>query len=142
MVDLREPKVVAGTHNTDESVAELVQRASRQTAELFRQEFQLAQLELKQKGKKAGIGAGMFGAAGLIAFYGGATLIAAAVLGLAVVLEPWLAALIVGAVLLVVAGAVAAVAKGKTDEAMPPKPERAMASVHDDVEHLKEHAVR
>lgn len=141
MVDLREPKVVAGTH-TDASVAELVQQASRQTADLFRQEMQLAQLELKQKGKKAGLGAGMFGAAGLIAFYGGAALIAAAVLGLAVVVDPWLAALIVGAVLLAVAAVVAVVAKGKTDEAMPPKPEKAMASVHDDVEHLKEQTAR
>lgn len=142
MVDLREPKAVGATAHTDESVAELVQRASRQTADLVRQEMQLAQLELKQKGKQAGIGAGMFGAAGLIAFYGVATLIAAAVLGLSEVLEPWLSALLIGGVLLIVAAVVGAVAKGKTDEAMPPKPEKAMASVHDDVEHLKEQATR
>lgn len=142
MVDLREPKTVSATAPTDESVAELVQRASRQTADLMRQEMKLAQIELKQKGKRAGIGAGMFGAAGLIAFYGVAALIAAAVLGLAVVVEPWAAALIVGAALLVVAAVVAAVAKGKTDDALPPKPEKAMASIQDDVEHLKEQATR
>lgn len=141
MVDLREPKV-GTTTTSEESVAELVQRASRQTADLVRQEMQLAQVELKQKGKQVGIGAGMFGAAGLIAFYGGGALIAAAVLGLSEAVAPWLAALIVGAILLVVAAVVGMVAKGKTGDAMPPKPEQAMESVHDDVEHLKEQAAR
>lgn len=131
-----------GARLTDESVGELVQRASRQTADLVRKELQLAQLELKEKGRTAGVGLGMFGAAGLIAFYGVAVLIAAAVLGLATVVEPWLAALIVGAVLLAVAGVVAMVGKGRTEEAMPAKPEKAMASVHDDVEHIKEQAAR
>jgi membrane protein len=141
MVDLRDhPEGRAPL--SEASVSELVQRASQQTAELVRQEMQLAQAELKQKGRQAGIGAGMFGAAGLIAFYGLAALVAAAVLGLSEAVDPWLAAIIVGAVLLVVAGIVALVAKNRTQEALPAKPEQTMESVHDDVEHIKEQAAR
>jgi hypothetical protein len=127
---------------SDESVTELVKRAANQTAELVRKEIQLGQLELKDKGRRAGKGVGLLGAAGLIAFYGGGALIAAAVLGLAEAVDPWLAALIVGVVLLVVAAIVGLVGRKTTTEALPPKPEQAIASVHDDLEHLKEQTSR
>ena len=62
-------------------VGELVQRMSQQTASLVRQELQLAQVEMKEKGKRAGLGAGMFGGAGVFALYGVGVLIATLVLG-------------------------------------------------------------
>jgi hypothetical protein len=126
----------------DESVSELVQRASRQTAELIRQEIRLAQVELKDKGQRIGLGAGLVGAGALVAFYGGAALVAAAVLGVATALEPWLAALVVGATLAGVGGILALVGRRKASEALPPTPEEAMTSVHDDLEHIKEQARR
>jgi Putative Actinobacterial Holin-X, holin superfamily III len=126
----------------DESVSDLVQRASRQTAELIRQEIRLAQVELKDKGQKIGMGAGLVGAGALVAFYGGATLVGAAVLGLATALEPWLAALIVGTTLVVIGGILALVGRRKAAEAFPPTPEEAMASVHDDLQHIKEQTGR
>lgn len=126
----------------DESVAELVKRAATQTAELVRKEIQLGQVELKDKGRRAGKGVGLLGAAGLIAFYGGAALVAAAVLGLAEAVEPWLSALIIGIALLVVAAVVGLVGRKTTTDALPPKPEQTMASVHDDLEHLKEQTSR
>jgi uncharacterized membrane protein YqjE len=126
----------------DESVGELVQRASRQTAELIRQEIRLAQVELKDKGQRIGMGAGVVGAGALVAFYGGGTLVAAAVLGLATALEPWIAALIVGATLAVIGGVLALVGRRKASEALPPTPEEAMTSVHDDLQHIKEQARR
>jgi hypothetical protein len=92
---------------TTASTAELIQRATEQVSRLVRDEFQLAKIELAEKGKRAGIGAGLFGGGGLFAFYGVAVLVAAAVLGLAEVLDPWLAALVVGAVLLLLAGGLA-----------------------------------
>jgi membrane protein len=141
MVDLREP-TTGMRAPSDEPVAELMQRAARQTADLVRQELHLAQVELKQKGRRAGIGAGVFGAAGVIAFLGAATLVAAAVLGLANAVTAWLAALIVGGGLLVVAAIVGMVGKRQATKAMPPTPDRAMESIHDDVEHLKEQASR
>lgn len=127
---------------SDESVAELVKRAASQTADLVRKEIQLGQVELKDKGRRAGKGVGMLGAAGVVAFYGGGVLIAAAVLGLAEAVEPWLSALIIGIVLLVIAAIVGLVGRKTTTDALPPKPEQTMASVHDDVEHLKEQTSR
>jgi hypothetical protein len=126
----------------DESVAELVKRAASQTAELVRKEIQLGQVELKDKGRRAGKGVGLLGAAALIGFYGGAALVAAAVLGLAEAVDPWLSALIIGVALLVIAGIVGLLGRKTTTDALPPKPEQAMASVHDDLEHLKEQTSR
>jgi membrane protein len=127
---------------SDRSVGELVQELSQQTATLVRQEMRLAQVELQEKGKRAGIGAGMFGGAGLVALYGVGALIAAAILLIGTAMEPWIAALIVGAVLLAAAGLVALLGKKQVEQATPPKPERAIESVRQDVSRVKESARR
>jgi hypothetical protein len=121
-------------------IGELLEQASRQTATLVRQELQLAQLELGQKGKRAGLGAGMFGGAGVVALYGFGALVAAAILLLGTALEPWLAALIIGTGLLVVAGSLALVGKKQVEEATPLTPEQATGSVKRDVGELKARA--
>ena len=110
---------------------------SQQTATLVRQELRLATVELQEKGKRAGQGAGMFGGAGLVALYGVGALIAAAIIGLGTLLEPWIAAVIVGAVLLAVAGILALSGKRKVDEATPPLPEQALESTRRDVDEVK-----
>jgi uncharacterized membrane protein YqjE len=140
MSDMQRPP--GGENLSDESVAELVKRAASQTAELVRKEFQLGQVELKDKGRRAGKGVGLLGAAGLIAFYGGGALVAAAVLALAEAVEPWLSALIIGIALLVIAAIVGLIGRKTTTDALPPKPEQTIASVHDDLEHLKEQTSR
>src|SRR5829696_30420 len=91
----------------DKPLGELVQDLSRQTSTLIRQEMRLAQAELTEKGRHAGKGAGMFGGAGLVALYGVGALVGAAIVGLGTLIEPWIAAVIVGAVLLAVAGILA-----------------------------------
>jgi Putative Actinobacterial Holin-X, holin superfamily III len=126
--------------NADKPLGELVQDLSRQTSTLIRQEMRLAQAELTEKGKHAGKGAGMFGGAGLVALYGVGALVAAAILGLATVLEPWIAAAAIGAVLLVVAGILALTGKKELEEAGPPKPEQAIDSVQRDIETVKARA--
>jgi Putative Actinobacterial Holin-X, holin superfamily III len=124
----------------DRPLGELVQDLSRQTSTLIRQEMRLAQAELAEKGKHAGKGAGMFGGAGLVALYGIGALIAAAILGLATVIESWIAAAAIGAGLLIIAGILALTGKKELDEATPPKPEQALESVHQDVETVKARA--
>lgn len=121
-------------------LGDLVQDLSRQTSTLIRQEMRLAQAELTEKGRHAGKGAGMFGGAGLVALYGVGALIAAAILGLATVLEPWIAAAAVGAGLLLVAGILALTGKKELEEAGPPKPEQAIDSVQRDIETVKARA--
>jgi Putative Actinobacterial Holin-X, holin superfamily III len=124
----------------DRPLGELVQDLSRQTSTLIRQEMRLAQAELAEKGRHAGKGAGMFGGAGLVALYGVGALIAAAILGLATVIEAWIAAAAVGVGLLVIAGILALTGKKELDEASPPKPEQALESVQQDVETVKARA--
>jgi membrane protein len=121
----------------DQPVGELVQQLSQQTAALVRQEMRLATVELQQKGKKAGIGAGMFGGAGVVALYGVGALIAAAILGIATFLEPWIAAVIVGVALLAVAGILALTGKKQVQQAGPPVPEEALESAKRDVDEVK-----
>jgi lipopolysaccharide export LptBFGC system permease protein LptF len=129
------------TENSDNqaapSVAELVKRLSEQTSRLAHQEVQLAKAELAVKGKRAGIGAGMFGGAGVFGFYALGALTAAATLGLAKAVAAWLAALIVAAVLGAVAGGAALAGTRKVSQAIPPIPEQAAESVKADVEWAK-----
>jgi hypothetical protein len=129
-----------GTADGDKSLSDLVQDLSRHTSTLIRQEMRLAQAELTEKGRHAGKGAGMFGGAGVVALYGVGALIAAAILGLATVLEPWIAAAAVGVGLLVIAGIVALTGKKEIEEATPPTPELAIESVQRDVDTVKARA--
>ena len=121
----------------DASVAELVQRLSEQASRLARQEVELAKAEMTVKGKRLGIGAGAFGGAGLVALFGLGALTAAVILALDTAMAGWLAALIVAVVYLAVAGALALMGKSKVESATPPVPERAVASVKQDVEQTK-----
>jgi hypothetical protein len=118
---------------TDVSTGELVRRLSAQLSELFRRELELARTELTAKGKRAGAGAGLAGAGGVVALFGVGALIAAAIAGLATVMPVWLSALIVGVVLLLVAGALALVGRSRLRKAAPPVPEQAVQGVQNDV---------
>jgi len=124
----------------DTSAAELVKQLSEQTSRLVRQEVELAKAELAIKGKRAGIGAGMFGGAGLLALYAVGALIVAAIAALATAVATWLAALIIGVVLAAAAGVVALVGKQKVQEALPPVPEDSVESVKEDVQWTKTRA--
>ncbi|WP_226909589.1 phage holin family protein [Georgenia ruanii] len=97
------------------TVGELIATVSEQFSRLVRDELQLAQVQLAEKGKRLGTGAGFLGAAGVVALYAVGVLLAAAVLGLATVLPAWLSALIVGVVLLIIAGIAAMLGKKKID---------------------------
>ncbi|MES1193731.1 MAG: phage holin family protein [Solirubrobacterales bacterium] len=118
---------------------ELVKDLSTQVSTLVRQELELAKVELTEKGKQAGIGAGMFGGAGLFALYGLGALVATAILGLATAVDGWLAALIVAAVLFIVAGVLALLGRARTKRAVPPMPEQTVETLKEDVRYTKEH---
>ena len=123
-------------------IGELVSRLSQQVSQLVRDELQLALAELKQKGKHAGIGAGLTGAAGLISLFGLGALLVAVIAALALVLPVWAAALIVGAALLALAGVLALAGMRQVKRATPPMPEQAMASTKRDIQTVKESAKR
>jgi uncharacterized membrane protein YqjE len=120
------------------TTGELVTRLSTQISELVRGELALAKAELTEKGKRAGLGAGLMGAAGVFAFYGGAVLIATVIAALALVMPVWLAALIVAIVIFIVAGVLALVGRGQIKRATPPVPENTVESVKRDVAAVSE----
>ncbi|MBF6175315.1 phage holin family protein [Nocardia blacklockiae] len=120
------------------TISELVTDAGDQTRRLIRDEIRLATLEMQSKGKRFGKGAGLAGAGSLLAFYGGAALVAAAVIALAMPLPDWAAALIVGAALLLVGAVLAWLGGSDIKNATPPVPEQAAASVQQDIETIKD----
>ncbi|QSR30549.1 hypothetical protein CFI00_08530 [Nocardioides sp. S5] len=126
-------------HGAPESqtLGALVHQLSQQIPDLVRSEIRLAQAEVAQKGKRAGVGIGMFSVAGLLAFLGLGTLVATAVLGLANVVDAWLAALIVALVLLAGAAVAGLAGKNKVSEATPAAPEKAIRGIKDDIATVK-----
>jgi len=126
-------------HLRDRPTGELVKDLSTQVSTLVRQELELAKVELTAKGKQAGIGAGMFGGAGLFALYGVGALVAAAIIALATAVAPWLAALIVAVVLFAAAGILALAGKARAKKAVPPVPEQTVETLKEDVRYTKEH---
>ena len=126
------------TRPSDEQpIGALVHRLSEQIPELVRSELRLAQAELTEKGKRAGLGIGMFSAAGILAFLGLSTLVATLILVLALVLPAWAAALIVAVLLFAGAGVAALVGKKEVEQATPPTPERTISNVREDVATVK-----
>ncbi|GAB3030122.1 membrane protein [Nocardioides flavus (ex Wang et al. 2016)] len=126
-------------HGAPESqtLGALVHQLSQQIPELVRSEIRLAQAEVAQKGKHVGIGAGMFGAAGLLGFLALGSFTAAAILGLALLVDAWVAALLVGVVLLGASVAVGLLGKEQVGEATPAAPERAIHGLKEDVATVK-----
>ena len=126
--------------NHDSSLADLARQLSNQTTELVRHEVELAKAELRVKGKRAGVGAGMFGGAGALGLYALGALTAAIIAGIAEVLPVWASALIVAALYGAIAGILALRGKKKVQEATPPLPERTVQSVKEDVRYTKQRA--
>jgi uncharacterized membrane protein YqjE len=139
-VEAREQETTGRDGVDAASLSELMRQLSEQSSQLARQEVELAKAELTEKGRSLGIGAGEFGAAGLVAVLGLGALTATLILALSEAVDGWLAALIVTVVYLAVAGALALAGRNKTREATPPAPERATANVKQDVAAIKQSA--
>jgi hypothetical protein len=125
---------------SDASTAELMRRLTEQTSELFRNELDLAKAELSVKGKQAGIGAGLFGGAGVTGLYAGGALIATIIAALSLIMDTWLAGLIVTVVLAIIAGVLALQGRNRVKAASPPTPEAAIRTTKADVQTVKHRA--
>jgi uncharacterized membrane protein YqjE len=120
-----------------ESTADLIKKATDQMSTLVRDEIRLAQAELAEKGRHAGIGFGMFGGAAMALHFGVAALLVAAGLALARVMPGWAAALVVGVALLVIAAVEALLGRRHFKQTTPLKPERAIRGVRSDIDTLR-----
>jgi len=121
------------------SVADLLKQASDQTMTLVRQELELGKAELTVKGKQVGLGAGIFGAAGVFGVYAFGALTTAIILALSLAMTGWLAGLIVAVAYGTIAGGLALQGKSKVKAGVPPVPEQAVQSVKADLQSTKQH---
>jgi uncharacterized membrane protein YqjE len=134
---------MAADHNNDlreHGTGELLKELSDHTTTLVRQEIELAKAELGEKGKKAGLGAGMFGAAGLFGIFAFAALTTCIIVALDSAMPLWLATLIVAVVYGAIGAVLALQGRNKVQEAGPPVPEQATESVKEDVQWAKTQA--
>jgi uncharacterized membrane protein YqjE len=124
------------------STAELVSRLSEQVSRLARDEIRLAAVEMREKGKRVGAGAGLLGGAGVLAWFGLGAVIAGLVLLLATVWPAWVAAFVVALAVFAVAGVLALVGRKQIERGTPPVPEEAIAGVKQDIATVSERAHR
>ena len=121
----------------EQPMGELFKRLSDELSTLVRQELRLAQAEMTEKGKKAGVGGGMIGGAGLVGMLALGALTACLIAALASGMETWLAALIVAAVYGAVAGVLALSGKNRLAQSAPPVPDETVETVKEDVQWAK-----
>ena len=120
----------------DQSIGELLKQLSQETTTLVRQELELAKAEVTEKGKQAGVGAGMVGGAGAAGLMALIALTLTAVFALDTFMKGWLAALIVTVIWGAVAGALALLGRNRIKEATPPAPQT-IETVKEDVQWAK-----
>jgi putative superfamily III holin-X len=124
----------------EKSISKLAQQLSEQTTTLARKEVELAKAEMAIKAKRIAVGAGAFGAAGLVGLFALGALTATLILALATAMSGWLAALIATVLYGAVAGVLALVGRQRLEAGTPPVPERAIESAKEDVETAKQRA--
>ena len=122
----------------DKSLGELLGDLARETGTLVRKEVQLAKVETTEKVGAALRGSILLIVAGVLGFVGFEALVATAILALAQVMTPWLAALIVSAVLLLVAGIGAVIGLGKLKKGADIVPHQTVETLKDDARWAKE----
>jgi uncharacterized membrane protein YqjE len=121
----------------DQPMGELFKQLSDDLSALVRQELKLAQVEMTEKGKKAGVGVGMFGGAGVVGLLALGALTACLIAALATGMEVWVAALIVTVLYGAAAGVLALQGKNRVSEATPPVPEQTIETVKEDAQWAK-----
>jgi membrane protein len=119
-------------------IGDLIGDFANETTDLLGMEMELARAEIGIQVKRAGAGAGLFGAAAVLGLLGLGALTACAVIALALVIDWWLAALIVGGALVLVAGILALAGRAKVKAVAPPVPERAIGEVKRDIATVQE----
>ena len=127
----------AGGDLREWSLPELLKRLSSETTRLVHQELELTKAELQQKGRQAGAGAGLFGAAGAIALAALGALTACFILALDNLMPAWLAALMIAVVYGAIAAFLALRGRDKVKQATPLVPEQTIETMKEDVEWAK-----
>jgi uncharacterized membrane protein YqjE len=130
------------THNGqhDRPVGELMSELATQTSTLVKQELALARAELVEKGRTAGLGAGLIGGGGALALFAFGALTTAVILLLDKAMAAWLAALMVAVVYAAVAAVLALRGRQEIQDSTPPVPEQTIETLKEDVAWAKTRA--
>jgi len=126
-----------GAQLREQPLGEVARDLTRDLSLLVRQEVELAKAEMARKGRVAAPGLGMIGSAGIVGLMAAGALTAFLILVLSLVLDAWLAALLVGVVLAATAYVLAKQGKERVEEAGAPVPEQTIETVKEDVEWAK-----
>lgn len=138
MADSSDPRGPATSGDLrEEPIGELLKRLSNETTTLVKLELDLAKAEMTKKGKDAGIGAGLFGGAGVVGLLALGSFTAFLILLLDGALANWLAALVVTLLWAAVAGVLALTGKKELQKATPPAPEQTIETLKEDKEWAK-----
>jgi len=124
------------TPQTQRSFPEVLQDIVGNLQEIIRSEFRLAKTEFKEEAAKAARPAATFGVGLVLGFYGIGFLLLASVYGLSTVMAGWLAALLVGTILAIVAIALMS-SSGKKLKRVNPTPDKAIQSLAENVQWAK-----
>jgi hypothetical protein len=122
--------------NPDRSLGDLIGDLTSEISELVTSHVALAKAEIRQDARDAGRAGGMFGAAGVSALVALLMLSSAAAWGLAEVVEPGWAFLLVGGAWAVAAAVLTMSGKRELDE-MDPGPKRTVEEIKEDRQWLK-----
>ncbi|GER22580.1 hypothetical protein NCCP1664_10770 [Zafaria cholistanensis] len=138
MAETGTDRPTVSTAGAPSSLIEQVRLASRLLPGQLKDELQLATTQLKAKGIKAGVAAAL--AAGALVFVSlmVVALLVAAIMGLATVMPAWLAALLVAALFLLLAGTLALVAVSRFKRAQPLLPQDALRGLRHDLGVIRE----
>jgi putative superfamily III holin-X len=120
------PTRAGSTADEKQGVGSAAKQVAEHASSLARLELELAGLELKRKAGALGAGAGLGLGAALLAIYGLGFLFATAAVALAIVLDAWLALLLVTVGLFLLAGLLGVLAIGRFRRGTPPVPEQAL----------------
>lgn len=118
-------------------LVQLISDLPRLIVELLKAELAHLKAEFAEKAKYAGIGIGLLAGAAFFLFFAFATLVAAAILGIAVALPGWAAALIVFGALVVLAVVLALVGVRSFKKMDGVAPSQTIASIKEDADALK-----
>jgi uncharacterized membrane protein YqjE len=132
---------VANAHHLDlreRRTGELVKQLSSQVSTLVHQEIELAKAEMAEKGRKAGLGAGLFGGAAVAGLLTLGSLTAVLIMALALAIPAWASALLVTLLWGAIAGVLVLQGRNKLREVGRSVPEKTIETVKEDLQWLKD----
>jgi uncharacterized membrane protein YqjE len=121
----------------EQPMGALFRQLSSDLSMLVRQELQLAQVEITEKGKAAARGAGMLSGAGIAGLLALGAFTTFAIAALSTGMEVWIAALLTAAVYGALGGVLATTGRRRVMQASPPVPQQTVETVKEDAQWAK-----